>query len=232
LEELFEYALQHVADTDKVGMTIRNEENQNDRPIGFSWRFKDQIAVDVIKSLFEKVVQSNARFNAIDKLVIEVHSVKMPVVFGRLKTNGRPFKELIRGKRSVVEVNAEENCLAHAIVLATAKLNNHPNYESFRKGCLILPHVRRLLTNTGIDLIRGGGLPELAMFQQYLTDYRIVVYEGFDSKRIMFDGQNAGSTKPRINLLNDDITRHYHVINNLTGATIQEYVCRACNKGC
>jgi hypothetical protein len=133
LEKLFEYALQHVADTDKVGMTISNEENENDRPIGFSWRFKDQIAVDVIKSLFEKVVQSNARFNAMDKLVIEVHSVKMPVGFGLLKTNGRPFKELIRGKRSVVEVKAEENCLAHAIVLAIAKLKNHPNYESFRK---------------------------------------------------------------------------------------------------
>jgi hypothetical protein len=68
-----------------------------------------------------------------DKLVIEVHSVKMPVGFGRLKTKGRPFKELICGKRSVVEVKAEENCLAHAIVLAIAKLNNHPNYESFKK---------------------------------------------------------------------------------------------------
>ena len=36
----------------------------------------------------------------------------------------------------------------------------------------------------------------------------------------------------RVNLLYDDIERHYHVITNLTGAMAKKYVCKACNKSC
>jgi recombinational DNA repair protein RecR len=36
----------------------------------------------------------------------------------------------------------------------------------------------------------------------------------------------------RINLLYDDVTRHYYLINNLTGAMANRFVCEACNKGC
>jgi len=36
----------------------------------------------------------------------------------------------------------------------------------------------------------------------------------------------------RINLLFDDVIRHYHVICNLTGAMAKRYVCEGCNKGC
>jgi hypothetical protein len=46
----------------------------------------------------------------------------------------------------------------------------------------------------------------------------------------MFDGQVNAST--RINLLYDDVNRHYHVITNLTGAMAKRYVCNGCNKGC
>jgi hypothetical protein len=93
-----------------VGLTIPNQENENDRPIGFSFRRKDDISGKVIWSVFEKVSQSNSRFNALDKLVIEVHSVKMPVGFGKtaLKTKGRPLSVMAHLKRSIVEVHAEE----------------------------------------------------------------------------------------------------------------------------
>jgi hypothetical protein len=108
VEELFAYALRNVGDGDIVGLTIRNQENENDRPIGFSFRRKDQISGEVIWSVFEKVSQSNSRFNAMDKLVIDVHSVKMPVGFGKkaLKTKGRPLSVMAHLKRSIVEVQA------------------------------------------------------------------------------------------------------------------------------
>ena len=38
VNELFEYALQDVSDSDMVGITIRNQVNQNDKPIGISFR--------------------------------------------------------------------------------------------------------------------------------------------------------------------------------------------------
>ena len=65
---MFEYALRDLEDSDMIGVTISNEVNVKDRAIGISFRRKDQIT-DVIWSVFEKVAQSNARFNALDKLV-------------------------------------------------------------------------------------------------------------------------------------------------------------------
>ena len=44
----------------------------------------------------------------------------------------------------------------------------------------------------------------------------------------MFDGQVQ--TEKRINLLYDDVSRHYHVIVNITGAMAKRYVCEACKE--
>ena len=61
---LFEHALQDVGDGDMVGIAIHNESNQNDKPIGISFRHRDQISVDAVWSVFEKVTQSNAHSGA------------------------------------------------------------------------------------------------------------------------------------------------------------------------
>ena len=79
VSDLLQYALRDCEDSDMVGVTIRNEVNVQDKAIGLSFRRKDQISADVILSVWEKVIQSNSRFNALDTLVLQVHSVKMPV---------------------------------------------------------------------------------------------------------------------------------------------------------
>jgi hypothetical protein len=33
-----------------------------------------------------------------------------------------------------VPVNAETNCLAHALIIAIARVDNDPNYNSYRRG--------------------------------------------------------------------------------------------------
>jgi len=94
-----------------VGLTIRNQVNQNDKPIGISFRRKDLLSGEVILSVFEKVSQSNSRFNSLDTLVVTVHSVKMPVGFGSVapKSSGRPLSVMAHLKSIIVEVKAEEN---------------------------------------------------------------------------------------------------------------------------
>jgi len=134
MSDLLQYALRVCDDSDMVGVTIRNEVNVQDKAIGLSLRRKDQISADVVLSVWE-VTQSNSCFNALDTLVLEVHSVKMPVGFGRaVKTRGRPLSVLAHLKKSIVKVKSETNCLAHAIVIAIAKITNDPNYTSYRKG--------------------------------------------------------------------------------------------------
>ena len=80
------------------------------------------------------MTQSNSRINALDKLVLEVHSVKMLVGFGGdgRKTKGRPLDTLAHLKKSIVKVKAESNCLDHALVIAIAKITNDPYYKSYR----------------------------------------------------------------------------------------------------
>jgi hypothetical protein len=75
-----------------------------------------------------KVSQSNSRFNAMDALVFQVDTVKMPVGFGKvLKTMERQLSKLVHQKRSIVEVKAENDCLAHALLIAIAKVTDDPN---------------------------------------------------------------------------------------------------------
>jgi hypothetical protein len=93
-----------------------------------------------------------------------------------------------------------------------------------RRSC---PKVRELLQVSGVDLSRGGGIPELHAFQRYLTQYMFVVYSGLKCD-IMFDGPVM--SPQRINLLYDG--QHSHVIINLSAAMARRYVCPACNKGC
>ena len=79
--------------------------------------------------------QSNARFNALDTLVVTVHSVTMPVGYGKhaIKSKGRPLSVMAHLKRSIVDVKAEENCLAHALIIAIARVENDVNYTAYRK---------------------------------------------------------------------------------------------------
>ena len=230
--DLFEYALRNCDDSDMVGITITNEVNVSDKPIGISFRRKDQITPEVIWSVLGKVAQSNARFNALDKLIMTVHSVKMPVGNGKkaIVAKGRPLETMVHLKRSIVQVKVESNYLAHALLIAKAKADgDEKNYQSYRKGRRIRPAVDQLLETSGVDLSRGGGVRELMRFQQHFKEYRIVVFRGLECKDIMFDGKV--DSEKRLNLVYDEVHHHFHVINNVTGALSQQYFCKGCNKG-
>jgi len=86
VNDLFRHVLRDVDDSDMVGITIQNEVNQNDKPIGISFRRKDQLSADVIYFVFEKVSQSNSRFNALDTMVLTVHSVRCPSDSGNTRS--------------------------------------------------------------------------------------------------------------------------------------------------
>ena len=55
------------------------------------------------------------------------------------------------------------------------------------------------------------------------------MYNGINCDEIMFEGRVE--TSERLNLLYDEFTRHYHVIENLTAAMAKWLVCKACGKG-
>jgi hypothetical protein len=89
-----------------------------------------------------------------------VHSVRMPVGFVLgMKSRGRPLSVMAHLKRSVVEVKASENCLAHAIIIAKAKLENDPDYKAYVQGRNIRPVVQKLLDKTVWTCLKAAEFP-------------------------------------------------------------------------
>jgi hypothetical protein len=69
--DMIEYAVRNTRDSDMVGLTISNTVNMQDKAIGIRFRRRDQLSENVIWSVFQKVAQSNARFNAPDSLIVD-----------------------------------------------------------------------------------------------------------------------------------------------------------------
>ena len=182
--DLCEHALRNCDDSDMVGVSIRNEVNVQDKAIGISFRRKDQLSADVVLNVWEKVTQSNSLVNFLGTLLLEVHTVKMSVGFGGVKTRGRPLTILAHLKKSIVRVKSESNCLADVLIIAIAKIANDKNYESYRKGRKLGPLVHELLETTGMNLDRGGWIRELIQFQEHFKGNRIVVFSGLNCEDI------------------------------------------------
>jgi hypothetical protein len=151
VSDLFEHALQNRDDSDMAGITISNEEKFQNNAIGINFRRKDQLSPVVILSVFGKVAQSNATYNILDKLVLNIHYLKMPIGNGEgSTTKGRLLANMAHLKRSIVDVIAENNCLVHALIIAIAKLTNDLNYKEYRQGGKIHPDVDNLVVMTDI----------------------------------------------------------------------------------
>ena len=103
-----------------------------------------------------EVTRPNARFNASDTLVLEIHTVRMPVGFGGVNTRGRPLPIVAHLKKIIVQVKSETNCLAHALIIAIVKITNDPSYKSYRQGKKLGPLFHQLLKTVGMNLDQGG----------------------------------------------------------------------------
>jgi hypothetical protein len=101
----------------------------------------------------------------------------MPVGNGKTaeKKKGRSLDILSTIKKSIVVIQAAFLCLAHALIIAMAKVNGDPKYKSYRNCYRMKQPVQNLLSASGVDLTNGGGFKELEQFQNYLSDYKIFV---------------------------------------------------------
>jgi hypothetical protein len=77
-------------------------------------------------------------------------------------------------KKSIIEIKAKQNGLAHALIISIARLTNDPNYIVFLRGYKIRSALDHLLATTGRNLANGGGIPELMKFQKHFKEFRIV----------------------------------------------------------
>jgi hypothetical protein len=62
----------------------------------------------------------------------------------------------------------------------------------------------------------------LNQFQDYLSEYKIIVYDGLSPERIVFTEKYLSNKK--LYLLYDDDTGHYNVITNIKAAIAKRYM--------
>jgi hypothetical protein len=154
---LTNYLVDKVPDRDLVGLRIRNTENLQNKVVGVSLRRRDQLKADVVWSVLGKVIQSNVRFALTDRLEVHLYLVSMPAGNGREKTKGRSISVLSAIKKSIVVVKTAFLCLAHALLIAMARVNNDPKYALYRHGKCLKESVQEILNASGVDLSNGGG---------------------------------------------------------------------------
>jgi hypothetical protein len=100
-----------------------------DKILGISDRRRDQLKPDVVWDVLGKVVQSDARLGLTDRLEVHLGYIRMPAGNGRVNTKGQSLDILSAVKRSIVVVKATFPCLAHALVIAVARVNGDPMYQ-------------------------------------------------------------------------------------------------------
>ena len=92
-------------------------------------------------------------------------------------------------------VKAAINCLAYALIIVMARVNGDPKYQSYRDRRGMKKPVEDLLKASGVNLRIAGGFKELEQSQEYLSDYKITVYDGLNPYRVMFSGNSLSAEK-------------------------------------
>ena len=178
--------------------------------MGISFRSRVHLKPDVFWGVLGNVVQYNARFGLSDRLEVHLVHVMMPAGNESDKTKGRSLYVLCAIK-SIVVFKTAFLCLAHALITAMAKVNGDPKFKSYRDCKGFKQPVQNLLSASGFKLNNGGAFKRLRQFKNYLSHYKIIVYDVLSPDRVIFSGNSLSNKK--LYVLYD--SGHFNVITKL-----------------
>ena len=143
LHEVFQHILNdtvgEVPSRDQVRMVIHS--TQLKTPISFPFKPAQALTTERILSEVQRVVQSNQHFRLNDTVDVNVIHVSMPSGGKGSKRTDVNLEKHLEKKRTVVRIqNKDELCMARALVVAKAKVDEDPQYKS------IVDHRRPLQT--------------------------------------------------------------------------------------
>uniref|UniRef100_A0A6P7HBJ7 Uncharacterized protein LOC114346644 n=1 Tax=Diabrotica virgifera virgifera TaxID=50390 RepID=A0A6P7HBJ7_DIAVI len=213
--------------TDQVGFTFSSK----DFARGQCWmRFKpaSEVTVDDIWDKISSIYPSNSTGLNTETFCLGITTVKIPA--GKGGQRGRAynsFNEECSKRRGIVVIKNNDNlCLPRSLILAKAYVNKDPELVKIRRdiGKTQLERALQLIAGAAVVIPSdGAGIPELQQFQEYLKNYKIVVYSY--GRDIIFAGNGVG---PSLNLINHK--GHFNVITSLTAAFCCDYYCEECHQ--
>ena len=229
LHEIFQQILDEtvggVPVQDQIRFLIHS--NQLDKPIHFPFMPADRLTTEQILAKFEQVIQSNQEFRLNDTVEINVIHVSMPIGGKRSKRSEVNLEKHLEKKRSVVKIRNDDNlCMARAIVVAKAKLDNDPRDRQIRdhRWPMQTRLAQELHQNAGVPL-GPRGIEQAKLFQAYLPEYQINIVSKEYNNNIIYAGPEKDK---RIYLYMHD--NHYDVITKMPGFFARHYYCHTCKK--
>ena len=190
---------------------------------------------DRVAALFDRLAQalnSNEQFEMDDSFQVSITQVHhAPPGTGRPR-RGKPghptMTMLTTNKRSVIHIsNDDELCCARALVVAKARVDQHPKWNNLRQGRKIQKEMALLLHHEAKVPFGPCGYDALTQFSQApsLRGYQIILVDAQRSFHITTFGPLQD--KQLILLHNQN---HYDVITKLPGFFGSSYVCAHCWK--
>ena len=216
---------------DQVRFILRSD--QLDTPISIPFMEVERLTTERVFSQIERVIQSNQEFRLNDTVTIDIIHVVTPQGSGksRVKRTTLKIREHLKEKKSIICINNNDDfCLARALAVAIARIENDPEYAQIRQPNRHIQLERALDLHEAANVPLGPcGMDEVKLFQQYLTNYQIIVVSGDHNNSIIYPPQPPGTDeKPTINLYFHD--KHFDVITTLPGFLNRSYFCQRCHK--
>ena len=230
--EIFEHLLNDVTEgmdgRDQVRFVLRS--TQLDSPISIPFIPLVQLTPERVFSQVQRVIQSNRDFRLNDTVTVDIIHVEAPQGSGRSKRTTLNIKEYLHKKKSVITIQNNDNlCLARALVVAIAKVDNAPNYKYLAEIDRAQEKKARELHTAANVPLGPCGIPEVELFQKYLTNYEINIVSGNHDSSIIYPSKpstNNNVTPIYLYLHNN----HYDVITSMTGFLNQCYFCHTCRQ--
>ena len=228
---LLEEVTEGMAPNDQVRFILRSE--QLETPISLPFMTVEQLNAERVYSELERVIQSNQDFRLNDTVTIDINHVKTPQGSGksRVKRITLNIRDYLKNKKSIVRINnTDDLCLARALAVSIARIEKDPKYDQIRQSNKSVQRERAFDLHEAANVPLGPcGLNEVALFQQYLTNYQIIVVSGDHNNSIIYPPQPTGTDeKPTISLYFQN--NHFDVITKLPGFVNRSYFCYRCLK--
>ena len=217
--------------TDQVRFVLKS--NQLQTPITIPFCPLEELTTEKVLSHVEKVVQSNEEFRLNDTVNIDVIHVAMPQGSGRSKRTIFNIRDHLKKKGSVIPITNKDNlCLARALAVSIARIENDPQYNSIRESRGSIQRERAFDLHQAANVPLGPcGLKEVDLFQQYLTNYEIIVVSGDQDNTIIYPPRPRANPNPEKSISLYYQAKHFDVITKLPGFLNTSYFCHACHKG-
>ena len=228
---LLEEVTEGMAPNDKIRFTLRSE--QLDTPISLPFMTVEQLNTERVFSQIERVIQSNQEFRLNDTVTIDINHVKTPQGRGKskLKRTTLNIRDHLKEKKSIIRINnTDDFCLARALAVSIARIENDPKYIQIKQSDRHIHLERALDLHVAANVPLGPcGIEEVKLFQNYLVNYQIIVVSGTHNNSIIYPSKPPGTDeKPIISLYYHN--NHFDVITTLPGFLSRSYFCQRCHK--